>query len=283
MPELPEVETVRRGIAPQVEGKFIDDIVVRERRLRWPITSGLKKKLCGNKVAHVKRRGKYLLLTLLSDREEPEGTLLIHLGMSGRIRVLPSGCTPEKHDHIDIIFADDQMLRYTDPRRFGCVLWIKGDPLKHKLLVRLGPEPLEKSFNGSYLFDASRQKKLPVKSLIMDGHIVVGVGNIYANEALFLAGIHPLAAANSLTREDCALLAGVIKRVLKDAIKLGGTTLRDFVSVEGKSGYFQQKLYVYGRGGSSCLSCKTTLIEIKVGQRSTVYCPECQRHQNVVA
>jgi formamidopyrimidine-DNA glycosylase len=271
MPELPEVETVRRGITPCITGKVIKDVVIRERRLRWPISPGLKKKLCGNKITRVDRRGKYLLLTVSG------GVLLIHLGMSGRLRVLPEVRAVEKHDHLDIIFADEQILRYTDSRRFGSILWVTGEPLKHKLLVKLGPEPLEKGFNTRYLFDISRNKKVPVKSLIMDSHRVVGVGNIYANEALFLAGIHPLRAAGSLSREDTALLASKIKEVLKAAIRSGGTTLRDFMSAEGKPGYFQQKLYVYGRGGLPCTFCGQNLIESKVAGRSTVYCSNCQR------
>jgi len=270
MPELPEVETVRRGIAPHIEGKAITSVVIRETRLRWPITSGLKKEICGNVVTRVDRRGKYLLL-FISD-----GVLLIHLGMSGHLRILPGGRAPEKHDHVDIIFEGNQILRYTDPRRFGSILWVSGDPLKHKLLAKLGPEPLENTFDGKYLFDVSRGKKFSVKSMVMDSHIVVGVGNIYANEALFLAGMNPLKAASSMTRENATLLARMIKKVLKAAIKSGGTTLRDFMSAEGRPGYFQQHLYVYGRGGLPCSVCGATLIESKISQRSTVSCPICQ-------
>jgi formamidopyrimidine-DNA glycosylase len=270
MPELPEVETIRRGIAPHIEGRTISSVVIRERRLRWPITPGLKQKLCGNRVARLYRRGKYLLLTM------PGGVLLIHLGMSGRLRILPELLTPEKHDHVDIIFAGGPVLRYTDPRRFGCMLWVTRDPLKHSLLAGLGPEPLEKAFDGQYLFDVSRGKKLPVKSLVMDSHIVVGVGNIYANEALFLAAISPLTPAGSLTRKGATKLAKAIKKVLKMALKSGGTTLKDFVSAEGKPGYFQQQLSVYGRGGLPCVICGTTLTESRMASRSTVYCVVCQ-------
>lgn len=271
MPELPEVETVRRGIAPHIEGKLIKRVVIRERRLRWLITPGLQKKLCGDKISQVDRRGKYLLLTL------SRGTLLIHLGMSGRLRIFPEAKAAEKHDHVDIVFEDGQILRYTDARRFGSLLWATGDPQRHKLLARLGPEPLESVFDACYLFDISRNKKLPVKSLIMDSHVVVGVGNIYANEALFLAGIDPLRAAGNLTMKDSSQLARIIKKVLKAAIKSGGTTLRDFVSADGRPGYFQQKLYVYGRGGLPCTACGTSLTEIRVGQRSTVFCLNCQK------
>lgn len=270
MPELPEVETVRRGIEPHIKDRSIKDVIIRERRLRWPVTTGLRKRLCGHKITRVDRRGKYLLLTM------PDGALIIHLGMSGRLRVLPGMRAVEKHDHVDIVFAGDQVLRYSDPRRFGCLLWVSGDPLKHKLLVGLGPEPLDKAFDGKYLFDISRQKKVSVKNFIMDSHRVVGVGNIYANEALFLAGIDPLRAAGSLTRENVTLLTSKIKNVLNAAIDAGGTTLRDFVSAEGKPGYFQQKLYVYGRGGLPCHFCGADLTETRVAGRSTVYCRKCQ-------
>lgn len=270
MPELPEVETVRRGIAPHIEGKTISDVVVRERRLRWPITVGLKQKLAGDRILQLDRRGKYLLLSL------SRGVLLIHLGMSGRLRILPQISPPEKHDHVDIILGGGQTLRYTDPRRFGCILWITGDPLTHSLLAALGPEPLEKTFDGRYLFNVSRGKKLPLKSLVMDSHIVVGVGNIYANEALFLAELSPFMPAGQLTLEAATALALAIKKVLKVAIKAGGTTLRDFVSAEGKPGYFQQQLAVYGRGGLPCSSCGSVLIESRLAARTTVYCPRCQ-------
>lgn len=271
MPELPEVETIRSGIAPYIEGKAIKDVIVRERRLRWPVTRGLKQKLLGSKIAQLQRRGKYLLFTL------PDGVLLIHLGMSGQLRILPRMLPAEKHDHVDIIFNGDQMLRYTDPRRFGCVLWVSGDPHQHALLADLGPEPLDKSFDGAYLFEASRRKKLPVKSLVMDSHVVVGVGNIYANEALFLAGISPFMPAGQLTLKMASTLAAMIKKVLKVAIKAGGTTLKDFVSAEGKPGYFQQQLAVYGRGGLPCLQCGAILTESRLAARTTVFCQHCQR------
>jgi len=275
MPELPEVETVRRGIAPYIVGRSIKDVIVRDRRLRWPVTAGLKKKCSGSNVTGVDRRGKYLLLSL-SEKNEFNGTLLIHLGMSGRLRIIPDQQVPKKHDHVDFIFEEGLILRYTDPRRFGAVLWVKGDPLQHKLLATLGPEPLEKSFDARYLLEKASHRKVCVKSFIMDSHIVVGVGNIYANEALFDSGIHPLRESCTLTLKDWNNLVKAIKKVLKFAIKAGGTTLRDFVSAEGKSGYFQQELSVYGRGSMPCVFCKSILKEVRVGQRSTVYCPRCQ-------
>jgi formamidopyrimidine-DNA glycosylase len=270
MPELPEVETVRRGIAPHVVGKTIVGADVRESRLRWPVTPGLKQKLRGNKVMQVDRRGKYLLLHFA------KGILLTHLGMSGRLCIVPSNTTPVKHDHIDIKFSEGFMLRFSDPRRFGAMLWVIGDPMQHPLLASLGPEPLGKMFNSRYLFTVTRNKKVNIKNLVMDSHVVVGVGNIYANEALFVANINPLRAAGSLDDEDCQRLVRAIRQVLRTAIKAGGTTLRDFISATGKPGYFQQQLQVYGREGLPCLRCGTQLTGVRVGQRSTVYCPQCQ-------
>lgn len=271
MPELPEVETICRGIAPFIKSKTIDKVIIRETRLRWPITRNLKGKLCGQCVEQVDRRGKYLLLRMR------EGSLVIHLGMSGRLRILPSATKAEKHDHVDIGFMGSaQILRFTDPRRFGAVMWVEGNPLEHKLLVNLGPEPLSKNFDKTYLLKRSCGRKVAVKSFIMDSHIVVGVGNIYANEALFLAGINPLRQTNSLDVQDCSKLVCAIKTVLKKAISAGGTTLRDFVSAEGSAGYFQQSLLVYGRGGQPCLHCGMALEEVRIGQRSTIYCSQCQ-------
>jgi formamidopyrimidine-DNA glycosylase len=270
VPELPEVETVRRGITPHIVGKTILDVDVRESRMRWPVTPGLKQKLRGNEVIQVDRRGKYLLLSFA------KGVLLMHLGMSGRLCIVPSNRTPVKHDHIDIKFKEGFMLRFSDPRRFGAVLWVAGDPLQHPLLATLGPEPLGKIFNSRYLFTVTRNKKINIKNLVMDSHVVVGVGNIYANEALFAAKVNPLRAANSLSIEDCGHLVRAIRQVLRTAIKAGGTTLRDFISAVGKPGYFQQQLQVYGREGLPCHQCGTTLTGVRVGQRSTVYCSQCQ-------
>jgi len=271
MPVFTVFETVCRGIAPHLEWHKFKDVVVRERRLRWPVTRGLKQKLVGGKIKQLERRGKYLLLTLAN------GVLLIHLGMSGRLRILPCILPAEKHDHVDIIINGDQVLRYTDPRRFGCMLWVTGDPHQHVLLAELGPEPLEKSFDGAYLYERARHKKLPLKSLLMDSRVVVGVGNIYANEALFLAGISPFMPAGRLSPEMAGKLATAIKQVLNVAIKAGGTTLRDFVSAEGKPGYFQQQLAVYGRGGLPCVQCGTLLTESRLAARTTVFCQHCQQ------
>lgn len=270
MPELPEVETTRRGIEPCVKGLVIQSTVVRQRALRWPVPRNLHALLAGRRVLTVTRRGKYLLLKL------DMGTLLIHLGMSGHLCMVSASLLPQKHDHVDVVFEGGNVLRFTDPRRFGAVLWIKDNPLDHVLLAHLGPEPLSAEFDGQYLFNASRGRKATIKSLIMDSKIVVGVGNIYANEALFLAGIRPGRAAGRLTREQCSRLANAIKRVLAKAIVAGGTTLRDFRSAEGRTGYFQQQLQVYGRGGMPCVQCGSLLKEIRLNQRCTVYCPLCQ-------
>jgi len=270
MPELPEVETTRSGIEPYVKGRVIQSAVVRQRALRWPIPRNLNALLSGGRVIAVTRRGKYLLLKL------DTGTLLIHLGMSGHLRVVSDSLSPQKHDHVDIVFEHGTALRFTDPRRFGAVLWVKGDPLEHTLLIHLGPEPLEAGFDGAYLFNISRGRKAAIKSFIMDSKIVVGVGNIYANEALFMAGIRPGRGAGQLTREQCDKLANATRKVLAKAIVAGGTTLRDFRSAEGRAGYFQPELRVYGRGGMPCFKCRSLIKETRLGQRSTLYCPRCQ-------
>ncbi len=270
MPELPEVETTRRGIEPYITGRVIQAAVVRQRALRWPVPRHLSSLLAGQRVIEVVRRGKYLLLRLEG------GTVLIHLGMSGHLRVLKKELPAQKHDHVDIVFEHGDVLRFTDPRRFGAVLWLKGDPFHHPLLLHLGPEPLGDQFCGKYLFERSRGRKVAVKSFIMDGKVVVGVGNIYANEALFLAGIRPARGAGRLSSDQCEQLALEIKWVLGQAIKAGGTTLRDFRSAEGQTGYFQQELMVYGQGGKPCPQCGTRLKETRLDQRSTVYCPRCQ-------
>ena len=270
MPELPEVETTRRGIIDHIKDKKIEHVIVRQRALRWPVPEDLHATLSGQSLYDVQRRAKYLLL-----RTRP-GTLLIHLGMSGSLRVLDHEVPPAKHDHIDLIFNGNTCLRYTDPRRFGSFLWQEGDPNSHQLLSRLGPEPLTESFHGDYLFQASRNRNAPVKSFIMDSRVVVGVGNIYANEALFLSGIHPKRAAGRIGRCRYDRLAAKIKHVLSRAIEVGGTTLRDFTNSSGNPGYFKQSLQVYGRGNEACKTCRATLKEIRLGQRSTVYCPKCQ-------
>lgn len=270
MPELPEVETTRRGIEPWLAGQRIRRLQVHERRLRWPVPSGLERKLAGQQIRHVSRRAKYLLLAL------DTGTLIVHLGMSGSLR-LASPETPRlKHDHIELQLENGHCLRYCDPRRFGAWLWTTDEPAVHPLLADLGPEPLENTFSANYLRERLQGRRQSVKVLIMDNHIVVGVGNIYANEALFMAGIHPQRSGTSLTLAECRLLVRQIKAILARAIRQGGTTLRDFVGGDGKPGYFAQQLMVYGREGLGCKRCSTPLDSVRLGQRATVFCPRCQ-------
>jgi formamidopyrimidine-DNA glycosylase len=271
LPELPEVETTRRGIAPHVEGKRVKAVLVRDHRLRWPIPATLAAELPGQTIDTIERRAKYLLLRTKT------GTLLAHLGMSGSFRIVTPEEPVRKHDHVDIVLADGKVLRFHDPRRFGCLLWVKDEVNAHPLLAGLGPEPLSNELTADYLFARSRKRSAPVKSFIMDQRIVVGVGNIYANEALFSAGISPRRKSGSVTRAQFAALVTEIKAVLKRSIKSGGTTLRDFVGGDGKPGYFIQELNVYGRGGESCVTCRSKLREFRQGQRATVYCPKCQR------
>lgn len=271
MPELPEVETTRRGIAPHIENNTIEKIVVRNRSLRWPIPNGLNNKLKQQKIHSVTRRGKYLLI-----KTEP-GTLIIHLGMSGSLRIIPVNTPVEKHDHFEIQFTNGICCRLRDPRRFGAVLFTRDDPLQHKLLINLGPEPLDKEFNEQYLFEKSRKRKTTVKQFIMDSKIVVGVGNIYASESLFLAGIHPKRLAGKISRERYTLLTKAIKQILREAIQQGGTTLKDFTSSDGKPGYFKQKLKVYDRAGEPCVTCGKEITQSVIGQRSTYYCTHCQK------
>ena len=271
MPELPEVETTRRGIAPHVLGRRVTGMIVREPRLRWPVPSDLPELLSGQTIETLERRGKYLLLGTAA------GTLLVHLGMSGNLRILQEAQAVQKHDHVDILLDSGDVLRYNDPRRFGTMLWLEAEPLAHPLLRNLGPEPLSDEFTGAYLFQRSRGRTGPIKSFIMDSHIVVGVGNIYANESLFLSGIHPERSAGRIGLERYERLAGHIKDVLQRSIEQGGTTLRDFVGGDGKPGYFQQTLLVYGRGGEPCTLCSKLLKETRLGQRTTVFCSSCQR------
>ena len=271
MPELPEVETTRRGIESHLSGQVVQNIIIRDRRLRWPVDNNLESQLRGQRFTNIARRGKYLLLTTQA------GTLIIHLGMSGSLRILPSNTVALKHDHMDIVFGDRQCLRLRDPRRFGSVLWTANDPMQHELLKDLGPEPLSEDFNEEYLYAVSRKRKVAIKQFIMNSHIVVGVGNIYANEALFMAGIRPSIAAGRITKPRYGRLASAIKIVLINAIKQGGTTLRDFTASDGNPGYFQQQLNVYGRGGESCPQCGTPIKSLQQGQRATFYCSHCQR------
>jgi formamidopyrimidine-DNA glycosylase len=271
MPELPEVETTRSGIEPHICRQTISGATVRNANLRWPVPANLPRLLAGSRVSSVARRGKYILL----DCER--GHLILHLGMSGSLRLVPSGTSAAAHDHVDIEFSNGSVLRLRDPRRFGAVLWTDTDPLQHRLLLDLGPEPLESSFDANYLYTRSRGRKCSIKHFIMDGHTVVGVGNIYANEALFRAGIRPDRAAGRISLVRYGALVTAIKAVLAQAIAQGGTTLRDFVNGDGKPGYFRQQLQVYGCGGESCSCCGATLKEIRQAQRSTVFCPGCQR------
>lgn len=268
MPELPEVETTRRGIAPFLEGHSIARFDIRQRSLRWPIPEALDL-LVGQPITSVTRRAKYLLINT------PMGSAIVHLGMSGAMRVLPEPVAPGKHDHVDVVTDDGTIIRFTDPRRFGA--WLYQAPgEQHKVLSKLGPEPLTPAFNADYLYERARKRQIAVKTLIMDNAVVVGIGNIYANEALFMAGIDPRRSASNISHERYATLVAAIKQVLNKAITQGGTTLRDFLSADGKPGYFAQQLQVYGRYEQPCRRCGTPLREVRQGGRSTVYCPHCQ-------
>lgn len=271
MPELPEVETTRRGIAPHLVGRNISSVVIRHHGLRWPIPKTLTKILPGQNIRAVTRRAKYLLIACDS------GHLILHLGMSGSLRVLPYGTPPEKHDHFDLLMDSGELLRLRDPRRFGAVLWTETDPLRHPLLKDLGIEPLTPDFDGHYLFGRSRQRNTAIKLFVMDAKVVVGVGNIYASEALFRAGIRPQTAAGRISLQRYRQLAQCIQETLRDAIAAGGSSLRDFVDSQGKPGYFQQQYFVYGRTGEPCRQCKTPIRQIRQGQRSTFFCPSCQK------
>lgn len=271
MPELPEVETTRRGIAPHILGHTVSRVVIRQFQLRWPIPQDLPEKSSRQQILSVERRGKYLLLGM------DLGTAIIHLGMSGSLRLTSADLPPKKHDHFDIQFTDGSCLRFHDPRRFGCLLWTENPPYRHPLLADLGPEPLDAGFSAAYLHQSAMGRKTPIKSLIMDGRIVVGVGNIYANEALFRSGIHPKRAAGSISLERYERLATAIRAILTEAIAQGGSTLRDFVNEAGNPGYFQQALAVYDRAGKPCLRCGEPIRGVRLSQRSTFYCPRCQR------
>lgn len=271
MPELPEVETTRKGIAPYVVGEVVKDIIIRERQLRWPIPTSLKRSLKNQLIRKLRRRAKYLLFYT------DNGCMLLHLGMSGSLRVLQDKQAPEKHDHVDIVFESGHALRFRDPRKFGSILWTTDDPMDHKLIHHLGPEPLSNEFETTYLYARSRKRTQAIKTFIMDSRIVVGVGNIYANEALFMAGINPAQKAGKVSKLRFEKLVVAIKQVLNSAIKKGGTTLRDFINGEGKPGYFRNELQVYDRKDEACNNCKTPIKMIRLGQRSTFYCSFCQR------
>ena len=270
MPELPEVETTRRGIAPALTGHRVMQLQIHEPRLRWPVPPALAA-LCGQRIEAVGRRGKYLLLTTR------KGTVLVHLGMSGSLRLVSPGTPRKPHDHVEMTLDSGLVLRFHDPRRFGCLLWLTDDPAQHPLLADLGPEPLEDGFDGHHLWQLARRRSAPVKAFIMDSHVVVGVGNIYANEALFRSGIHPLREARRISAARYDTLATEIRRLLTWAIERGGTTLRDFVNSDGEPGYFQLELDVYGRAGAPCRQCQRQLTEVRLSGRSTVYCKHCQR------
>ena len=270
MPELPEVETTRRGVSPHVIDREIIRVEVREPRLRWPVPGSLAQTLRGERFSAVRRRAKYLLF------ECAPGVLLVHLGMSGSLRLAPADEPPGKHAHVDIAFDSGQALRYTDPRRFGSLLWQPAGAGEHPLLLGLGPEPLGEQFNGGLLYRKSRGRRVAVKNLIMDSRVVVGIGNIYACEALFLTGIHPARACGGISAARYRRLAETIRTVLGEAIKAGGTTLRDFSGGDGRPGYFKQRLHVYGRGGEDCRACSGKLRELRLGKRATVFCPACQ-------
>ncbi len=270
MPELPEVETTLRGIEPHLLNQRIARVIVRDTRLRWPVPAQVKKAE-GQQFVSLDRRGKYLLLNL------QRGGLIIHLGMSGSLRILQHPSSPEKHDHFDIELENGVCLRFNDPRRFGAFLWVDGEMESHELLRDLGPEPLSAEFTAHYLYHRSRDRRVAIKNFIMNGHIVVGVGNIYASEALFMAGIHPQRAAGRVSRQRYEGLVAAIRDVLSRAIKQGGTTLRDFVNSDGAPGYFAQELLVYDRAGSECFQCGAPVRQKVIGQRSSYYCPACQR------
>ena len=270
MPELPEVETTRRGVEPYSKGRRVRKLVVREPRLRWPVPDDLGALLSGQVIEAVERRAKYLLF------RTGAGSLMVHPGMSGSLRVVDPGAEPGRHDHIDLVLEGGACLRYNDPRRFGSFLWLQPGE-QHPLLSHLGPEPLSAEFDGQMLNRRSRGRSGAVKNFIMDGKVVVGVGNIYANEALYLSGIRPDRAAGRISLPRYQRLAENIKQVLTSAISQGGTTLRDFVGGDGKPGYFAQQLYVYGRAGRPCKACGSDLRELRLGQRSSVYCVACQR------
>ncbi len=270
MPELPEVETTLRGIEPYLLHQRIGAVTVREPRLRWPVPAEVSR-AGGQQCMGLARRGKYLLLKL------EKGGLLIHLGMSGSLRVLEQPESPRKHDHFDIELKNGACLRFNDPRRFGAFLWVEGDMESHELLRDLGPEPLSADFTAEYLYQRSRNRRVAVKNFIMNGHVVVGVGNIYASESLFMAGIHPQRAAGRISLQRYEGLVAAIRDVLGRAIRQGGTTLRDYVNSKGAPGYFAQELLVYERAGKSCFQCGGPVRQKVIGQRSSYYCPACQK------
>lgn len=272
MPELPEVETTRRGVEPYVLGRRIVRLAVHQPRLRWPVDRAIADRVAGARITRAARRAKYLLFELDSG-----ATLMLHLGMSGNLRVLPAEVPRKLHDHLDLVLDSGQALRFNDPRRFGSLHYLSGDPAAHPLLAKLAPEPFDPAFDADHLWRATRGRRVAIKLLIMNSQLVVGVGNIYASEALFRAHIRPRRQARSLKRDEVERLVAAIREVLAMAVEVGGTTLRDYVGVDGSPGYFRQKLYVYERGGEPCRVCGTPVRQAVQGQRSTYWCPQCQR------
>lgn len=271
MPELPEVETTRRGIAPHLLGARITGLDIYDRRLRWPVPSNLQDTLPGQTVETVERRSKYLLFGL------SQGTLLIHFGMTGSLRIFTEAPPRKLHDHLDLRFAHGLTLRYHDPRRFGAVLWLGQTPERHPLLAKLGPEPFSEAFSTTYLYALTRNRRCAIKLALMNNEIVVGVGNIYANEALFRAGIRPTLATHRLSRARLARLVTAVRETLQEAIAAGGSTLRDYVDSRGKPGYFQLNYFVYGKEGEACRVCATPIQSLRQGGRASFFCPTCQR------
>lgn len=279
MPELPEVETTRRALLDGCQGRVIDRVVVRERRLRWPVPADFETHLTGARIETLGRRAKYLLLGLRRGPGTGSGHVILHLGMSGSLRLLPADTAPQRHDHLDLLLDSGRLIRLRDPRRFGSVHWWDQPPETHPLLRHLGPEPLDldAAALGTHLHRAARNRRSSVKALLMDGRIVVGVGNIYASEALFLAALRPGRAAASISGPGYARLAGAIRQVMQDALAAGGTTLRDYTRGDGQPGYFAQQLRVYGRAGAPCRVCGNAIRQLRHGQRSSFYCAGCQR------
>jgi formamidopyrimidine-DNA glycosylase len=270
MPELPEVEAVRLGLSSLLTEQTIEKIIVRNEHLRWPVLPHLSKRMQGAKILEIKRRGKYILL------HSTQGDLILHLGMSGRVLVCQEKRELGPHDHIDIIFKNGLILRYSDPRRFGSLIWTPNPAEKHELLSHIGPEPLTSQFNAKQSQKLAQGRKQAIKSFLMDAHIVAGIGNIYANEALFLAGIHPSTPAGKLTTNQMEILVRSCKQVLRKAIKAGGTTLKDFQNALGDPGQFSQQLYVYGQTDKPCRRCNTSIQRLTINQRASFYCPQCQ-------
>ncbi len=270
MPELPEVEITRRGIEPFIVGRTITGVAVRNPNLRWRVPRALARTVVGQQVRRVDRRGKYLLLECAS------GCLILHLGMSGSLRVIDPGTPAQPHDHVDLVFGDTA-LRLRDPRRFGALLWQRGDVHRHRLLSGLGVEPLSEAFSADYLYAATRRRQAGIKQVLMNANIVVGVGNIYANESLFRAGVHPRRRARRLTRLECERLVRSVRETLRDALAAGGSSLRDFVHSDGASGYFQQSYYVYDRTGLPCRVCGAPIRSARLGSRSSFFCAACQK------